>query len=346
MKISNLKIKNFFCSWIGRKVSSLALYFAIKNGGIPKKLLCIFTIIIFCCLHSTVFADSNDWAVEVIEYVPGNNLPAGYTNTAAVLGKAATKTIWDDGEEDTDIKVFLPAFYKTDIISLGNKGSLTLKMGKKVYDEDDPIHPFGSDLIVYGNTLFSVLEVAKPYASPWKNISAEKAKIWLSQDLTNWFCVRSKNIFADSLFPTQSIDLEGNPSDYLYPVNPALLTNDWTNQGDDVDDENLWSYTNTVEAYDGSAGGTPIDLSYLEDEHGNPTNLQWILFVKFVDIDDGFNTIAEIDAVAAVRSLPEPFSVIDFQFSIFGLIFVILKMDFLSDRKIEFTKQSIKKLTG
>jgi len=140
----------------------------------------IVLVVPVCCLQSTVFADSNDWAVEVIEYVQGSDIPTGYTNTAAVLGKAATKTIWDYGEEDTDIKVFLPAFYKTDIISLGNKGSLTLKMGKKVYDEDDPIHPFGSDLIVYGNTLFSVLEVAKPYASPWDNISAEKAKIWLS----------------------------------------------------------------------------------------------------------------------------------------------------------------------
>ncbi len=321
MKISNLKNKNFFCSWSDEKDSCLAFYFAIKKGGIPKKLLCMFSIVIFSCLQSTVFADSNDWAVEVIEYIQGSDIPTGYTNTAAVLGKAATKTIWDNGEEATDIKVFLPAFYKTDIISLGNKGSLSLKMGKKVYDEDDPIHPFGSDLIVYGNTLFSVLEVTKPYASPWNNISAENAKIWLSQDLTNWFCVRSTNIFADSLFPTQSIDLEGNPSDYLYPVNPALLTNDWTNQGDYVDDENLWSYTNTVAAYDGSAGGTPIDLSNLEDEHGNPTNLQWILFVKFVDIDDSEKKSAEIDAVAAVRSLPEPFSVFSFQCSVFGLIF-------------------------
>ena len=40
-----------------------------------KKNIITFTIIIFCGLISTVFADSNsnDWATEIIEYMPGNN---------------------------------------------------------------------------------------------------------------------------------------------------------------------------------------------------------------------------------------------------------------------------------
>lgn len=285
-----------------------------------KHFLFLIVIITICGLQSTVFADSNDWAVEVVEYTKGANAAFGYTNPVASLGEAARKTIWDVGEEDTDIKVFLPAFYKTDLVSIGDGGTLSLKMGRKVYDEDDPIHPYGSDLIVYGNTLFSVLEVTKPYASPWDGISVERAEICVSQDTTTWFYVRSINIFADSLFPTQSIDIEGNPSDYLYPVNPALFTNDWTNQGDG---NILWSYTNTVEAYKGSAGGTPVDLSDLEDEFGTPTNLSWIQYVKFVDLNDG--KASEIDAVSAVRALPEPFLVIGYQLSVISLIFVLIR---------------------
>ncbi len=254
----------------------------------------IVLVALVCCFQSTVFAGSNDWAVEVVGYVKGSNAAFGYTNPVASLGEAARKTIWDVGEEDTDIKVFLPAFYKTDLVSIGDGGTLSIKMGRKVYNEDDEVHPYGIDLIVFGNMLFAALDEAESYSSPWYGASWEPAEIWVSQDATNWF--RGTNVFADSFFPTQSIDIDGNPSDYLYPVNPALLTNDWFN--------GEWSYTNTVESYEGSGGGAPVDLSKLEDEHKNPTNLIWIQYVKFVDLNDG--EASEIDAVSAVRALPEP----------------------------------------
>ncbi len=275
--------------------------------NVSSKLL----IIIFCFLQSTVFAGSNDWAVEVVEYVPGNNPVFGYTNPVVSLGEAARKTIWDQGVEDTDIKVFLPAYYNTDLVSIGDNGHLILGMGKKIYNEEDDVHPYGVDLIVYGNMLFACMNESNVYASPWYSASWEPAEIWVSQDATNW--CQATNVFADSFFPTQSIDIDGNPSDYLYPVNPALLSNDWFG-GD-------WSYTNTVEAYEGAGGGTPVDLSLLEDQHGNPTNLPWAQFIKFIDIPDG--EACEIDAVAGVKDLPEPIIVFSVQFSAFSVIFVL-----------------------
>ncbi len=266
-------------------------------------------VVAVCCLNPTVFADTNDWATEVVEYVQGNNTVFGYTNPVVALGEAAKKTIWDQGTEDTDIKIFLPAFYKTDLVSIGDGGHLTLKTGRKIMNEEDDVHLYGVDLTVYGNMLFACLSESNVYASPWYSASWEPAEIWVSQDSTNW--CRATGISADSFFPTQSIDSDGNPSDYLSPVNPALLTNDWLSGN--------WSYTNTVDAYDGAAGGAPVDLSLLEDEHGNPTNLPWIQYIKFFDIYDG--EASEIDAVAAVRELPEPFSIFCILCSVFIFIF-------------------------
>ena len=273
----------------------------------------IILVVPVCCLQSTVFADSNDWAVEVIEYVKGSNCHTnypGYTNAMVALGHAATTT------SNGIVDVTFAAWKNTEIVSIGDGGHLTLKMGAKVFDYDDSLHPYGVDLIVYGNAFFVTIDWNNKYFEEWYQFAGEPAEIWLSQDSSNWFKTSDTNILADSFFPTQSIDIEGNPSDYFYPVNPALLTNDWTN----LEDNHIpWSYTNTVIAYEGAAGGAPVNLSILEDEHGNPTNLIWIQFVKIIDT---YNSVAtEIDAVAAVRSLPEPFLVIGFQFSVFGLIF-------------------------
>ncbi len=41
--MNEVKGKSFFCSWSGGKDSCLALYHALKNGGIPKHLLTMFT---------------------------------------------------------------------------------------------------------------------------------------------------------------------------------------------------------------------------------------------------------------------------------------------------------------
>ena len=106
----------------------------------------------------------------------------------------------------------------------------------------------------------------------------------------------STNCFADSLMPTQSIDINGLPSDYLYPVNPALLTNDWYG--------GTWSYSNTVHEYYGSAGGAPVDLSILQTQDGHATNIPFIRYVKIEAKDENYSS--EIDAFASVREVPEP----------------------------------------
>ena len=256
----------------------------------------ILIIITLCGLISTVFADSNsnDWATEIIEYVPGNNAVNTHTNAAAALGPAAKSTDVDGTMEHVTINN--PPWQNDQIVSIGNSGKLILKMGYQINNYNDPIHPYGVDLIVYGNTFFAyIYDEGLPQTNPWYEITEEPAEIWVSADLTNWFM--ATNCFADSLMPTQSIDPYGNTADYLYPPNPALLTNDWL--------DGTWSYTNTVHAYDGAAGGAPVDLSQLKTIDGQATNLS---FINYVKIENSITeSAAEIDAIAAVADLPEPY---------------------------------------
>ncbi len=273
-------------------------------------------IIILCGLISTVFADSssNDWATEIIEYLPGNNAFVTHTNAVTALGPAAKLADIDGTMEAVTINN--PPWQSDQIVSVGIGGKLIVKMGHQVNNYDDPEHPFGIDLLVYGNTFFAyIYDEGLPQTNPWYATSEEPIEIWVSADLTNWFI--ATNCFADSLLPTQSIDLNSKPADYLYPANPALLTNDWI--------DGTWSYTNTVQAYDGSAGGAPVDLSQLKTADGQATNLSFINYVKIENPQTG--DASEIDAFAAVVDLPEPYY----------LLFIIKYLSFIN-RKFLFKK--------
>jgi len=283
----------------------------MKNIIFTNKITCICAfIVIFCGLQA--FANSNNWATEIVEYVPGNNAVATYTNATTALGPAAKYTYADEPMTNmTSVTVINAPWLPNQIVSIGNGGKLIVKMGRQINNYDDPEHPFGVDLLVYGNTFFAYIDdEGLPQTNPWYEITEEPAEIWLSADLTNWFI--ATNCFADSLMPTQSIDQNGNPADYLYPVNPAILTNDWTSLA------GTWSYTNTVQAYDGSAGGAPVDLSQLKTVSGQATNLSFINYVKIENPQT--EDAAEVDAIAAVADLPEPVFIYYLSFIIYYLL--------------------------
>lgn len=241
-----------------------------------------------------VRGDSSDWASTVIEYVRGQNGVPAYTNPLAALGEAAQMTTDDLSSNMVPVQVFQPPYLPEQIVSVGNGGRLTLAFSPPVMNEDDPVHPHGADMIIYGNALFAYdSEAASPYNTPWLGMSAERGDIWVSADGEEW--LRVTNRMADALMPTQSLDLEGGPSDYLTPVAPWLFANDWF--------DGTWRYTNTVAAYDGAAGGAPVDLSALADAQGVATALAYAAYIRITDPQDAAST--EIDAVARVASVPE-----------------------------------------
>ena len=254
---------------------------------------------LLCCLSPCPGdADSSDWATAVIDYVKGQNAEPAYTNPAVALGEAARYVQDYATSAEAAVTVFQAACMPGQIVSIGNNGRLTLAFDGVVTNADDPVHPYGVDLIVYGNTFFAVAGTDY-FNSPWVASSAEPGAIWLSADGTSWF--RATNALADALLPTQSLDLNSQPSDYLLPPDPALLTNDYANLY--TSDENPWYYSNTVAAYQGSAGGAPVDLSALADSGGAPTSLAFATQIRIVDPPDTKST--EVDAVARVPAVPE-----------------------------------------
>ncbi|RLD10828.1 MAG: hypothetical protein DRI44_05020 [Chlamydiae bacterium] len=283
-----------------------------------KKNNFIFSIIFFCGLQSTIYADtfSNNWAMEIIKYEPGNNVFGAYTNANTALGPASRFTYADkEMTNAASVTIINPPWQSDQIVSIGIGGKLIVKMGTEVRNYNDPEHPYGVDLLIFGNTLFAYIDdEGLPQTNPWYATSEEPAEIWVSADLTNWFM--ATNCFADSLMPTQSVDLNGHTSNYLFPPNPALLTNDWTSLS------GTWSYSNTVAAYEGSAGGAPVDLSQLKTSSGQSTNLSFINYVKIEN--PRTEDAAEIDAIASVPILPEPYY----------LLFIIKYLLFISRKSL------------
>ncbi len=293
--------------------------------------------------------DPDDFAVEVIDYHAGNSGHVNdyleptqdYKDPAVTLGRPTVDTTGDDDAISMDDPapvnpVYGPARH-FEVCTVGydahreglqsvydGTGYLELRFGRKVFD--NPLNPFGSDLIVFGNAF---LETA---GGPWDNadpadadvlaaLSSEPGGVLVSQDGENWFRLpdpgpsgRGADDFAPTLGrvydptdPDGGIDTEywtnhwwGHPTNPTLPLDPALEPSHW--QGGSVAD--------VATAYRGSAGGTALDLGdlassdYAQLDVDPATGMAWIEYVRIEDPKDAdgryVGTSTEVDAVADV----------------------------------------------
>jgi hypothetical protein len=188
------------------------------------------------------------------------------------------------------VSMFNPAFDPGQIVSIGKGGQLTLQFDEPVVN--DASHLYGVDLIIFGNAGFADDNYDQGVNSnPAFLFGAGHAKVEVSADGTNYFPVSPT---ADSLFPTQGYLDSGPydavagsvPSDFLKPMNPALTQSSF----------NGLNYAQSLALYNGSGGGTPIDIA--------EAGLSSVSFVR-ISLPDNATASAEIDALAAV---PEPAS--------------------------------------
>lgn len=226
---------------------------------------------------ATPFADS------VISYDPGSGAAAAFRDPTTALGAPARTT-----GGPSDVTVFNSPFGIDQIVSIGSGGHLTVFFDEPVLD--DALNPFGIDLLIFGNTFFAVGSGGIVIGS-----SAEPASIFLSQDGLSFFEV--SGVFADDLFPTQGFldttDPFGgfggggdgsDPTNFTLPVDPSL----------GIDDFLGLTYPEILALYDGSGGGTGVDLAAV--------GLDWVQYVRI----EGLLSSAEIDAFADVAPIPEP----------------------------------------
>jgi len=235
---------------------------------------------------------ADPWADNVVQYLQGG--PVGsdwvtsepFTNPQTALGQptrmAGTPETWG-----TATTPFSSAYRSYELVSIGAGGSLTLQFNEPVIDH--PLNPFGIDLLVFGNSFYSIDFGAGTATGP---IDANIGVIEVSANGVDFVPVTGG---VDGKFPTVGYLDTTDPfaatagsvlSDFTKPVNPAALTN--------VVGMNT---AQIIAAYDGSGGGSGIDLA--------SSGLSSVSFVRISNPADSLRTI-EIDALADVRAVPEP----------------------------------------
>lgn len=241
-------------------------------------------MILFVLMAYSLAPAVTPYATSLVSYTAGTTVQDGYTDGAKALGMPNPSIPgWPDGIDN--LTMFNGPWSSDDLVSIGAGGSLVVMFDHPV--ENDPLNPFGLDLIVFGNAGFM--------DNNWPNgtaggIMREPGKIAVSQDGSNWYEIAG--VFADDLFPTQAYTNTSSPygrdgsilSDFTKPVDPGIA---WQGK----------PYNELLAMYDGSGGGTGVDIE--------SSGLPWIQYVKvYQNIDDDWST--EIDAFADVTPTPEP----------------------------------------
>lgn len=231
------------------------------------------------------------YATEPISYTPGDDVIAGFDVPENAIGEPVRANV---GQFPGDAGVFNSIFEPESLVSVGSGGELTVKFDHHVLD--DPLNPFGIDLLIFGNSfLIAVFGEGDPFAAG--SVSAEPGVIWVSQygiDYVNASSVMG--VYADGLFPTVGyLDTPGPfdsggsiESDFTRPVDPSLTAASFTGL----------TYDEITALYAGSGGGVGIDLGLL--------GLDWIEYVRIEHRDLGDGKTTEVAGFADVAAVPEP----------------------------------------
>lgn len=233
---------------------------------------------------------SAQFAGSVLSYDLGTGGAAGFTDPNTVLGRPAGSTPF--GAVDP----FNSQYAKTELLSIGAGGFLTVKMDRAV--SDNAANPFGLDFLIFGNAGFVIIN--GDYSgggitdgSLYGASAAGSTRVSVSADGVQFFTLNTSIApIADGYFPTDGA------GDFTKPVDPALTASDFNNLG----------LSGIGLAYDGSAGGAGYDLAWAVDGGGNSVVLPSIEYIR-IDVLSGKAEFDGLSVVSPVVPVPEPGSV-------------------------------------
>lgn len=257
---------------------------------------------IFRCVTLTAFplllvgvANSADpWADTVVSYTPGEGVPSVFGSdppdfferSLSSLGEPTRQSLAFGGYV---VSPFSPAGDPNEVVALGRGGSLTVAFDEPV--TDDPLNPFGIDLLVFGNAFLLTNNFAFDDTTTVVGVDSEGGLIEVSSDGINFVPV--PGIDADGAFPTNGY---ADTTDF-FPAEPGSVLADFTLPVDPSFDPTGLGPADTVAGYAGSGGGAGIDLADVG-----------LSSIRFVRITNPLNSLTtpEIDGFADVRAVPEP----------------------------------------
>jgi hypothetical protein len=243
-------------------------------------------------LDTTAHA-ADPWADNIVSYTPGTGITNDFVsglplnNSLSALGEP-TRNVSPDSFPGA-VTPYSAPYRSYEIVSIGVGGALVLSFDEPV--TNDPLNPFGIDLLVFGNAFFTG-SFGFPFDANGTitGIETDGGEIAVSADGLTYFNVTGE---ADGLFPTNAytdaVDGYGNvagtnPSEFTRPVDPSFNPFGKT-------------FAQLLVGYNGSGGGLGVDIG--------PTGLSSISYVRITN-PAGSNQIPQIDAAADVSAVPEP----------------------------------------
>lgn len=231
---------------------------------------------------------STPWAVGVESFSSGSTAAAGFDDPTTALGAAERFT----GELlgfDSVVSPFSPAFGTDELFSIGEGGHLTLRLGEAAVDR--PGHAFGVDLILFGNGGF--IDAGFSGGVPGTiagSFSINDVEFEVSENGTDFVSlgtVREGEVPAMGYLDGGRFDTTPGSllTDQRKAVDPSLTAADFA--GLDL--------AGVRSLYNGSAGGTGIDIS------GSGLSEVWYVRISVPDDLDASTLLkSEIDAVIVV----------------------------------------------
>lgn len=234
---------------------------------------------------ASMCAAAEPWATQVVSYTAGTGIDPAYANPASALGEPTRFTgvgVWPGA-----VTPFNPAWMGSEIVSIGPGGSLTVSFGRAV--QNDPLNPFGIDLLIFGNAGY--IDTNYPAGIVGGMFGIGNGIIEVSADGSSWFTV--PGVTADNAFPTLGYSDLTDP----YSTEAGLVLTDFTRPVNPAFEAMGKSFAQIVAAYDGSGGGTGVDIGVV----GLPS-------ISFVRISNPATSSVnvDIDAFAIVTPIPAP----------------------------------------
>ena len=221
------------------------------------------------------------WADRVVDYAEGSEPAVGFTDPLTTLGPPERFT--GEGVFPGAVTPFNPPFGRDELVSIGAGGFLVVEFDEPV--TDDATNPFGIDLLVFSNALYTDASFPDGLVS---GIFAEGGTIEVSADGVEWFLIdgvaaAGPNATLGYLDLTGPYDPSAGsvPSDFTKPVDPTL-------------DPIGLNFVELVAAYDGSGGGVGVAIATV--------GLSEISFVRIASSSGS----PEIDAFADVAATCPP----------------------------------------
>ena len=231
------------------------------------------------------YSQAANYAHSIVDHQPGLD-PGPLTNALAALGEPSRTT--EDPQWGTfPVDPFGPPYLASQLVALGDAGSLTLQLEHPLVD--DPANPHGLDFLVFGNAFFQLNSDFTTTSGLLGGTNAGITTVSVSPDGVTFYTLDPQLAPSpDGWFPTDHV---GSPT---RPVNPALTTVDFAGQ----------DLAGIRQLYEGSAGGTGYDLAWARDLQGKPLALPFVQYIRF----DQQGGTAQIDAVSAISPSPSLFA--------------------------------------